>query len=805
MDKKIKLPEIPKSEKYSWEISQQDFWLLLTGHEKPIEYEDIFDDNSPTKDLKFPESELQPSCDDLKIKNFDFSSWTHFSWFGFNDSVRAYSFEGEGLEKIQKRLQKNHTLISLPNKMGFYIQTKIPAIVKNKGKLRFFNKFKKGHINGYVFLLNQEKIKSGLDLLFFADSIAKLHPETAKSLITQMIGKISIAKQQAEVWKQALEDNKDLKIPDEFISTTSDVLEYIENIDKELENFLDQLFQRLNPEDVEKEKQKIQAIQKEVSQVSLLFKEQTKQKISKTIQNILKRHSEDSDRTQKLIKYILKRSKREILQNSFSVSEALSHNPQVWVLEEVVRRGQNVLIDNLPPSPAMVKHFKREKPGASLPETVSEWLEKLKIPQIIRKEWRKYEESLQKAESIDLTEEEQKEFNTKQRFIEVQIKLLSYNHFIKLQNPDKYLNKKLDTPIHPIFENWENIKSTINSSSNKVKEKLLLIYNAKKKLAEMQKKYTDLFVKITSKEHGGYKGWNEKIKKKMQSFFETSPHLISIFEEMNCAGKTLFVSKLLEKTGIFKRNDVFTNCTYGHVFLSSDDTLGVRRYIEPSDLLKYSVCGVPKEKTFYDHRYGTTISFPVREILFTDNFALKINQVELKKKLHILLLQHSEYLNFNSWYRLSKSLHSEEKLFSYLRGVVIDKCFKSIEQVLIKIYNQEEYKEYDPKHILEEALKENSFNQLLPYIKLNLLIIKQYLNENRYLKEHINKIKKMNKNLEELLNLLQNINIPSGWDRLSNITAAVLQQKAWNPDLFPKPFIDEDGEIGWIMPDSNTH
>ena len=291
MNSDIKLPEIMEEEfEANWKPGSE-FWTLLTGHSKIFSKHDLnyFLNNNPLlwflfpeklkKKIKFPESEIKP-IKDIKIQGFKTSEWLHISWMGFNDSLRTYVFDQEGLKELKTRISAlNIEYTNLPNDMGFYIQTKIPAIVKDTGtKTTDSKKFKKGHIDGYVFFLTQDKIKTPLDLLFFADSIAKLHPETAKNLITQMIGKITIARQQSEVWKQALHDSENLEIPDELINTKNEVLEYIENIDEELKNFLNQLFQRLNPEDSEKEKQKMQEIQKEVSQSSLLFKEQTKKR-----------------------------------------------------------------------------------------------------------------------------------------------------------------------------------------------------------------------------------------------------------------------------------------------------------------------------------------------------------------------------------------------------------------------------------------------------------------------------------------------------------------------------------------------
>ena len=467
----------------------------------------------------------------------------------------------------------------------------------------------------------------------------------------------------------------------------------------------------------------------------------------------------------------------------------MAKNPQIWILEKITERGQNMLIDKLPPSPAMIEYFKQEKPGETLPKTVAEWLEKLEISQTMRKEWKKYKKSLQQAERIELNEQEKQEFDSKTKQIERKIQQIAEEHFKQLQQDQDDLP---DTPTHPVLDRWDEIQSMINDAPDKVKQKLSLIYNAKRDIAEKQKLYTDLFIKMTSHEHKGYQGWNKKIKKEMEYFVEASQYLVSIFNEMNCVSRTLFSITLLKKANIFYDESIFINRTYKHMFLSICDELGITRKVEPSDKLSKSVFVLPVNKDIFRYiDYKVIVNYPLNKSLIPviiNNIGLQIETY--KHYLNVLCLNLNE-LDFTQWENLSKYLKSIDSLYSLSRSYSIVFYINDLKQLLINKFKEN-------KVLIRNHLN----NKLLCYIKLNLLIIKSRLekiNITNFDSNSIKEIEKMKRNINDLLNILTKIQTPYNLS-IDNISMSQLDEIAWNPDLFPKPFIDKGGEVGWIMP-----
>jgi hypothetical protein len=116
-----------------------------------------------------------------------------------------------------------------------------------------------------------------------------------------------------------------------------------------------------------------------------------------------------------------------------------------------------------------------------------------------------------------------------------------------------------------------------------------------------------------------------------------------------------------------------------------------------------------------------------------------------------------------------------------------------------------------------EALKQKkSTPLLLPYIKLNLLVMQKALEDKNNANElvrrimipYINDVEKMKINLETLLSNLTDIEIPDYWKNKygpnlesENTTIEQMREDLWNPNLFPKPVaIDDEGNVIWQIP-----
>jgi hypothetical protein len=104
-------------------------------------------------------------------------------------------------------------------------------------------------------------------------------------------------------------------------------------------------------------------------------------------------------------------------------------------------------------------------------------------------------------------------------------------------------------------------------------------------------------------------------------------------------------------------------------------------------------------------------------------------------------------------------------------------------------------------------LRKNRASPLLEYIKLNLLIIQKALYTEFQLKPEFNKyIDRIEFVLESLLSNLENVQIPSLWQKYGpNLERATIEQMRTdisNQNLFPKPIsFNNEGQIIWQMPD----
>ena len=372
---------------------------------------------------------------------------------------------------------------------------------------------------------------------------------------------------------------------------------------------------------------------------------------------------------------------------------------------------------------------------------------------------------------------------------------------------------------------WKEIESVINNyfPDGPVKRKIQAVFDAKKKLAEKQVEYTNLFLKTTIKSmEGGYHGWNEEVKGVLTRLLEASPYFASLFKELNCIGRATLLSGMLMEAQVFEEDNLVIMSTYYHTFLGGFDALGVGRVIEGSGDPKHSYFGLPKEKVFQGKVFDNQeIIFqkPLNIGLLTEagiSYSFYLES-EKARELKLYLLQQSGYVIDTLWNNLGIDLKSLDFLFSRSRAASITNLFPHPFYFLL--YNESSYNEAQTS-LEQQVEKQNS--PLLPFIKLNLLVMKKALKERnntqelkRRIEEEILKGKYiltgddfeiMRSNLEALLSLLADTGIPNYWKEryganLENATIKQMRKDLWNPNLFPKPVrIDEDGNVFWEYP-----
>jgi hypothetical protein len=388
-------------------------------------------------------------------------------------------------------------------------------------------------------------------------------------------------------------------------------------------------------------------------------------------------------------------------------------------------------------------------------------------------------------------------------------------------------------PPHPILarrgEIWGEIEEIIDKlPQGPVKDKIRAVFETKRKLAEKQKYYTDLFLETTTKYMpGGYDGWNEELKGALRYFLETSPYFASLFKEPNCIGRTILLSGMLMEAQVFEEKDLVTMATYNHAFLGSFDALGVGRVIEGSGNPIHSYFGIPKEKVFQGKVFDDQeiiLQLPLQVGLLTEAGISYSNRLEKQKakELRLYLLQQSGYIRDLLWNNLFIDLDNLDYFFGLSHPASINNLYPTPFYLLL-YYSQGFTK------ALEALEQEKSSPLLLPYIKLNLLVMQKALNDEKNAEELIIRlndklkgkseeevvkkmiketIEKMKQNLETLLSQLNNIEIPDYWKNKygpnlesENTTIEQMREDLWNPDLFPKPIaIDDKGNVRWQMP-----
>jgi hypothetical protein len=259
--------------------------------------------------------------------------------------------------------------------------------------------------------------------------------------------------------------------------------------------------------------------------------------------------------------------------------------------------------------------------------------------------------------------------------------------------------------------------------------------------------------------------------------------------------------------------------TCNHSFLGGFDALGVGRVIEGSGYPKRSYFGIPKEEKIFQGKVFDNqeiiLQIPLQVGLLTEagvNYSYYLEK-QKARELKIYLLQQSGYIEDGLWHNLSINLDNLDYFFSRSRAASINNFFPKPFYYLL--YNNKIFNE------TFKALEQEKSSPLLPYIKLNLLVMQKALNNEKNaneLRRRINNeklkgkkftkddVETMKKNLQTLLSNLADIEIPSYWQKkygpnLENATIEQMREDLWNPNLFPKPVaIDDKGNVRWQMP-----
>jgi len=895
------------------------FWQILTGHQKVFGQGDVNEIFFPNNQLTLPPSELgffYLETDDKgnkvyrKLQNpilvqpgkegFSPQEVLHQSWLGVQDSLRMYVFDKEGLEALQQRLESLGIHFEpLKTGLGVMVKTKIPAIVKDEQN----GEIKKGEVERVIFFLKEDALQKPADALALVVEIAKLHPETAKDLMSSSLIKARVVSHNIQVWRDVLKAYETGQLLSELdLPSLSQLPKALQDIFSQIKSYLDKI-----PDDLVKfekgltekfEEFKATPLEKKIDDLPLPFIDENE--VIKHLKRILKIALNEPDFFQILpkpvkklarkftkkileqknperLKRLLRRLETNIIKTPDVVNEA--YDPKKLLLTEVAERGQQLMLDRMEPSDGMISEIIRildeelfnnetikswnnlivekskeifsqilfygdildpeaideiqqqidklkphvielwnqKHPDKPLPKNVREWIKVMGI----NEEMSKLIADISDAEAKPLNEEQQKQYQETYQKIEEKI-----NDIIKNTTADEQQKnlKWNQFPPHPVLAEWGEIEEIINGlSDGPAKHKIRAVFGAKRKLAEKQEYYTNLFLETTIKYMpGGYDGWNEELKGVLRPLLEASPYFAPLFKEPNCVGRMILLSGMLMEAQVFEEEYLVEMSTYKHAFLGGFDALGVGRVIEGSDCPKYSYFGIPKEKVFqgkvFDNQ-AIIFKIPLQIGLLTEagiNYSILLEK-QKARKLKLYLLQQSGYIRDILWYNLSADLYNLlDCFFARSRAASIDNFFPRPFYYLL--YNDEIFNK------TFKALKQEKSSPLLPYIKLNLLVMQRALEDEENTEElriRINNnelkgkleftkddVEKMKENLQTLLYNLTNIEIPPYWKNKygpnlenENATIEQMREDLWNPNLFPKPVaIDDEGNVIWEIP-----
>ncbi len=861
------------------------FWKILTGHSRVFGTRDIGRFIDPkTKQIVLPPSELEfvsktGSATSISAgEAFDPKRAIHASWLGIHDTTRMYVFNKKGFTKLLEELNSKEIFYELlTNGLGVKVATTISTVVRDKKT----GTVQPGQVYGVVFFLNEEKLQTPTDALSLATEIAKLNPETAERLVGFLLVEARIVAHNLQVWQTVISDYEAGRVselpqiselPPSFKEIFEQLKSYLEQTSNNLRDFFEQLRTFDTPPldtipnlplplvDEQKVKQHLQKILKIISKLSTSLNE--------------------TNKAQKTPKEKLERLKRRLERNLSRTPEVVNRavDPQELLLATVAEIGREKMLDRMEPSDAMIRSFietqgagqswyrdfwrkdsvntwhnslhaqSREMvsknpnferitnlkqiinqsraqvieewnklyPNQPIPKNLREWIEKMGI----KKEMDKLRKDLVDAEAKLVEPEEKAAYTQVSQAVKAKIQEIMQQ--TTAEDQQEQLNW-YDFPLHPVLTRWKEIIQLIKNFKlpETLEEKIINIFEIKTELAKKQKDYTDLFLKTTIKYMpGGYNGWNKK-NGEFRNLIESTPYFASVFQDLNCVGRTILLSGILMAAGVFEGKDLKTTSTHNHLFLSAIDTLGIGRVIEGSGYPEESYYfGIPQEKFFVDQslkQIEIISQQPLRTGLLIsagNNYLTDLKDSEVKG-LYPELLQISKYIQDNLWYNLSTV---------YWSGIDFLLCFSRVASInyfhpgpFLALYSKF-------RKISNNLEKVNTSSQLLPYIKLNFLVMQKALEDRdifpileEKLKEEITQkfntpresdfyVEEIKRNLQILLNNLSPVEIPPYWQNkygpnLERATIEQMRDDLWNPNLFPKPIgFDDKDQLIWQLP-----
>jgi len=856
------------------------FWQIFTGHSRVFGQEDIemFIDINDGK-IILPPSEL--SFD----PGISYQRVLHLSWLGIcHGLTRIYVFDEDGFAKLQDTLNtKGISFEPLVSGLGIKVDTKIPTFVKNAETAGGIDK---NETEGTVFFLREQALKTPADALYLVVEIAKLNPNTFEELMSSVLIRTRIVSHNILVWRKVLADYEAGKfsellsisaLPQEFKELFDEIKSYLQQIPDALVEFEQKLAEKFTGLEV--------VPLKEIKNPPLTLIDEAiafgyLQKILEIIAK-LQANTTEAEKPEKreIALNRLNRLKKDILTRNFHENtEAVNtaYDPIELLLMVTMRTGQELMLNQMGPSDAMIYEFiaiqdrnfltekyarylntlihkKREMvnqqaspqdianlqkaidqlrqqllelwnnkhPDQPIPTSVREWVERMGI----KAEMTQLRNELAQAEAELVTTEEKEAYLRISEAVARKIQTIMQAATVERPQENLKWYEFYVFPSHPVLTRWGEVEETINKAMNDLnfklsdkgdlEQKITAIFEAKRKLAEKQAHYTNLFLKTTIKDMpGGYDGWNEAEEELTSLLLESFPYSAARLKELDCLGRTILLSAMLIAAGVFKEEDLVTMSTCNHIFLGGVDVFNVLRAIEGSGYPIHSYYyyystyrNKDRNKVFYSQVFGEEgiiCQLPVSVGLLAslgNSYSLCLEKAKVKVLL-LRLLQTSGYIRDLLWYHLSDFCQSyTDCLLCLSRATSINHLYLGPLVELCDLFDE------NTGEILAD-LRKNRASPLLEYIKLNLLIIQKALYTEFQLKPEFNKyIDRIEFVLESLLSNLENVQIPSFWQEKygPNLERATIEQMRTdisNQNLFPKPIsFNNEGRIIWQIPD----
>jgi len=879
-------PSLPIQNDQDWRPNPNEretgllFWQIFTGHSRVFGQEDIemFIDVNDGK-IILPPSEL--SFD----PGISYQRVLHLSWLGIcHGLTRIYVFDEDGFAKLQDTLNtKGISFEPLVSGLGIKVDTKIPTFVKNAETAGGIDK---NETEGTVFFLREQALKTPADALYLVVEIAKLNPNTFEELMSSVLIRTRIVSHNILVWRKVLADYEAGKfsellsisaLPQEFKELFDEIKSYLQQIPDALVEFEQKLAEKFTGLEV--------VPLKEIKNPPLTLIDEAiafgyLQKILEIIAK-LQANTTEAEKPEKreIALNRLNRLKKDILTRNFHENtEAVNtaYDPIELLLMVTMRTGQELMLNQMGPSDAMIYEFiaiqdrnfltekyarylntlihkKREMvnqqaspqdianlqkaidqlrqqllelwnnkhPDQPIPTSVREWVERMGI----KAEMTQLRNELAQAEAELVTTEEKEAYLRISEAVARKIQTIMQAATVERPQENLKWYEFYVFPSHPVLTRWGEVEETINKAMNDLnfklsdkgdlEQKITAIFEAKRKLAEKQAHYTNLFLKTTIKDMpGGYDGWNEAEEELTSLLLESFPYSAARLKELDCLGRTILLSAMLIAAGVFKEEDLVTMSTCNHIFLGGVDVFNVLRAIEGSGYPIHSYYyyystyrNKDRNKVFYSQVFGEEgiiCQLPVSVGLLAslgNSYSLCLEKAKVKVLL-LRLLQTSGYIRDLLWYHLSDFCQSyTDCLLCLSRATSINHLYLGPLVELCDLFDE------NTGEILAD-LRKNRASPLLEYIKLNLLIIQKALYTEFQLKPEFNKyIDRIEFVLESLLSNLENVQIPSFWQEKygPNLERATIEQMRTdisNQNLFPKPIsFNNEGRIIWQIPD----